>query len=240
MPRIARVVLPGVPVHVTQRGNRRQDVFFCDDDRRLYLHKLRQYSTKYHLTVLGYCLMTNHVHVVAVPGRANSLAKALGRAHHDYTRWLHIRRGWTGHLWQNRFFSCPLDTDHVWEALRYVELNPVRGGVVERAEDWPWSSARAHLSVSGVNPGNLLDISLWRSHYTPECWREVLEEGVTETAFRDRIRETTRTGRPLGSESFVDSLESALKRRLRPARPGPKPAPPVSLSDQAAGVRELW
>jgi REP-associated tyrosine transposase len=216
--------MAGVPVHVTQRGNRRHDVFFTDDDRQLYLSKLREYSTQYHLRLLGYCLMTNHVHLIAVPGRPNSLAKALGRAHHDYTRWLHIRRGWVGHLWQNRFFSCPLDAAHRWEALRYVELNPVRAGLVRRADDWPWSSARAHLAEASSDDERLLDLTPWRDRYGAARWREALESSVSDVALRDRIREATRTGRPLGSAEFVDSLECALKRRLRPAKPGPKPA----------------
>jgi putative transposase len=153
MSRMARVVLPGCWHHVTQRGNLRQAVFFEASDRQFYLELLRQNCLRFRVAIAGYCLMGNHVHLLAIPSRENGLAHALGRTHNDYARWLNLRRFHSGHLWQNRYYSCPLDEAHGWEALRYVELNPVRAGLVTCAADWPWSSARAH--VSGTDTGGV-------------------------------------------------------------------------------------
>jgi len=123
-------------------------VFFEDRDRELYLSLLREYIAKYQVQILGYCLMTNHVHLIAVPADATGLAKAIGRVHNDYARWLHIRRRESGHLWQNRFFSCPLEDAYTWAALAYVERNAVRAGMVAQCEEWAWGSARQHLSTT--------------------------------------------------------------------------------------------
>ncbi len=166
MGRIARVVIPGVWHHITQRGNRRQTVFFRDSDRKQYLDLLRRYCARYGVKVTGYCLMTNHVHVLAVPLSQASLARAFGRAHNDYSRWLNVARGDTGHLWQSRYYSCPMDDDHQWAALRYVELNPVRAGLVAAAEDWVWSSAAAHVGANDAAP--FLDLADWRHRWSPK------------------------------------------------------------------------
>ena len=153
MARMARVVAAGVPHHITQRGNNRQDIFLLDDDRRFYLDTLRERSQRYGVTLLGYCLMTNHVHLVAIPERPDSLARALGQSHSRYAQRFNRRYGRSGHLWQNRFYSCPLGRTHLVRALLYGDLNPVRAGLVGRAEEYPWSSARAHLDGVGVRGG---------------------------------------------------------------------------------------
>ena len=129
MPRIARTVIPGVPHHVTQCGNNRQDVFFVNDDHRVYLSFLREQAARFGLRVLGYCLMTNHVHLIAVPETPEGLRRAMGEAHRRYTRRVNFREGWRGHLWQGRFGSSPMDERHTVAALRYVERNPVRAGL---------------------------------------------------------------------------------------------------------------
>jgi putative transposase len=220
MARIARVVIPGEWHHVTQRGNHRQTVFFNDADRRLYLQLLRRHCTKHAVTITGYCLMSNHVHLLAVPAVECSLARALGRAHNDYARWLNLRRGQTGHFWQNRFFSCPLNEDHRWEALRYVELNPVRAGLSTDAQDWPWSSAAAHLG--GSDNAALLSLEDWRRRWSPQVWHDVLAEGLADAAMLERLREATRTGRSAGSDAFMTAAEQYAGRRLRSQKPGPK------------------
>jgi putative transposase len=127
------VVAVGAPHHVTQRGNNRQKIFFSDSDRQVYLAFLAERCRKFGLTLLGYCLMPNHVHLIAVPARADSLARALGRAHYDYAVYFNHRKHHSGHVWQNRFYSAALDRDHLGTALRYVDLNPVRGRLLERA-----------------------------------------------------------------------------------------------------------
>jgi len=145
MARLARVVIADYPYHVTHRGNRQADVFFDREDRDAYRKWLSEYGAKSGLDIWAYCLMANHVHLIAVPRRTDSLARGIGRAHFRYARWVNWRQGWSGHLWANRFHSTALDVMHLWAAVKYVELNPVRAGIVARAEDYEWSSARAHV-----------------------------------------------------------------------------------------------
>jgi putative transposase len=213
MPRIGRVVIPGQPHHVTQRGNNRQDVFFVDDDRKVYLHLLWRQALRFGVEVIGYGLMSNHVHLVAVPSREESLAKAIGRTHFLYTQYLHRLHGRTGHLWQNRFYSCALDEAHCWEALCYVERNPVRAGLVRVPWRYRWSSAAAHCGT-GPSP-DLLTSLHWRGRWTPEAWKARLQESDDETALT-AVRLSTHTGRPLGTDSFLSKVERTLGRRLRP------------------------
>lgn len=134
MPRVARIVVPGLPHHVTQRGNNRQDVFFTNDDRRAYLNLLIDQCNRHSVRLLGYCLMDNHVHLIAVPRRADSLAKAIGRTHWLYTQHVNRVHHRSGHLWQNRFFSNAMDEEHCLLAMRYIEWNPIlRGNLPNRA-----------------------------------------------------------------------------------------------------------
>jgi putative transposase len=210
MPRLARLVLPGLPHHVTQRGNRRERTFFADGDYSLYKRYLAAACEEAGTAIWAWCLMPNHVHLVLVPSSERGLAIPLGRTHHRYTRALNAREGWTGHLWQGRFGSFVMDERHLVACARYVELNPVRAGLAARAEDWPWSSARAHLAGRGdglVDPTPLVE--RW-----PD-WRAVLDTGLGEEE-REAIRLRERSGHPLGDESFIASIAAATARRLAP------------------------
>ncbi|MFM2126412.1 MAG: hypothetical protein RL328_2863 [Acidobacteriota bacterium] len=218
MSRIARIVLPGIPGHVTQRGNGRQRVFFDDGDRQLYVDLLREHAGRAGFRVWAYCLMPNHVHLVGLPERERSLADGLGRTHANYARHFNLRTRGCGHVWQARFFSCPLDARHLWRAMAYVERNPVRAGMVERAEQYRWSSAGAH--VTGVDRDGLLELEEWWRDYGPERWRVVLETSVGEEALARRVQEASLRGRALGSEEFVRELEDRAGRRLRPLAVG--------------------
>ena len=231
---MARVVVPGCWHHVTQRGNHQAMVFLTDADRRFYLELLKQYCARFRVRVAGYCLMGNHVHLVAAPAGADGLGKALGRTHNDYARWCNFKRRETGHVWQNRFFSCPLDGPHTWQALQYVERNPVRAGLVARAEHWQWSSAEAH--VSGRDPTGLLDLADWGAHWSPACWRDVLQHGVEDAALLERMREATRTGRPMGGEPFLQEAEAAAGRALRPRKRGRRPKPAAEPAQLKLGI----
>ena len=144
MPRQARTVFAHLPHHITQRGNRREDVFFTNTDRQMYLSWLKDYCDQHKVDILAYCLMTNHVHLVAVPSTEKGLQDVLKPLHMRFAQRLNRQRGWTGHVWQGRFFSSPLDEPYMWAAIRYVERNPVRARLVRRAENYPWSSAAAH------------------------------------------------------------------------------------------------
>jgi len=147
MPRLPRAVFAGVPHHITQRGNRRDDVFFSDDDRGAYLEWLHSYCEKHEVDILAYCLMRNHIHLVAVPNSEDGLQRALKPLHMRYAQRVNRLQGWKGHLWQGRFFSSPLDDAYLWAAIRYVGRNPIRVGLAERAEDYRWSSAAAHCGL---------------------------------------------------------------------------------------------
>lgn len=212
MARLARIVVPGVPHHITQRGNNRQDVFFVEDDRYVYLGLLKQQALKYGLWVEGYCLMSNHIHVVGVPAREESLAKTLGRTHMLYTQYVNKMHNRSGHLWQNRFYSCAMDEEHRFNALAYVERNPVRAGLVGAAWDYAWSSAAVHCGET-VGDG-LIDVVAWRERAGDLNWREVLLIETEEEAVK-AVRRNTHTGRPLGSDSFLSKVEYFLGRRVR-------------------------
>ena len=213
MPRIPRVVVAGVAHHITQRGNNRQDVFFVDDDWRAYLSILSEQARRFGLRVEGYALMTNHVHLIATPKSADALAKAIGRTHWLYTQYVNRLHGRSGHLWQNRFYSCALDEAHFWQALAYVERNPVRARLVRKAWRWRWSSAAAHCG--GKDPTGLLDLPAWQARQTPEAWKAVLEQ-PQEAGELQRLRRAVGRGRPLGSDAWIAKLERAVGRRLRP------------------------
>jgi putative transposase len=217
MARLARVVAAGLPHHVTQRGNRRQQVFFGEADYSAYRRLLAEGCHAAGVAVWAYCLMPNHVHLILVPSRADGLRAALGEAHRRYTRLVNFREGWRGYLWQGRFASFPMDERHLLACARYVELNPVRAGLATAAGDWPWSSGPAHLSgrddgLVQVKP--LLEL-------VPD-WRNFLAAGLGEDE-REAIRAAERTGRPLGAPPFIARLEKRLHRPLVRRKPGPKP-----------------
>ena len=214
---MARVVAPGLPHHVTQRGNRRQTVFFGGDDYAAYRGLLAEGCRAAGVAVWAYCLMPNHVHLILVPRDADGLRAALGEAHRRYTRHVNFREGWRGYLWQGRFASFPMDESYLLACARYVELNPVRAGLAARTRDWRWSSARAHLAgrddaLVAVTP--LLELA--------GDWNAFLAAGLAEDR-REAIRKSERTGRPLGSAKFTASLERRLGRSLAKQKPGPKP-----------------
>ena len=213
MARTPRVVAIDTPHHITQRGNNQQCILECDTDRRVYLELLDHHCRHEKLSLLGYCLMTNHVHLVAVPETPSALSRALKNAHGRYAAYLNARRGSSGHLWQGRYYSCPLDTPHFWAALRYTELNPVRAGMVVDPADYRWSSASIHCGTRRVG-ADLLELTPWRDAWTPADWRGYLLAAMPGTEV-DAIRQSTHTGRPLGSGDFVANLERKLGRRLR-------------------------
>jgi putative transposase len=212
MPRQARTVFAGLPHHVTQRGNRRGDVFFSDDDRRTYLVWLLEYCQKHQVEILAYCLMSNHVHLVAVPAQADGLQNVLKPLHMRYAQRINRARGWKGHLWQGRFFSSALDDAYTWAAVRYVERNPVRAAMVKRAQDYPWSSAPAHCAGAF---SELLDASpRWSKQFAAVAnWSAWLAEGDEEQELQI-VRRNVDKGLPCGSEKFVAELGEQAGRVL--------------------------
>jgi len=216
MARIARVIAPGFPHHITQRGNRRMPTFFRNEDYEAYLSLLAEWCRTCRVEVWAYCLMPNHVHLIAVPETPEGLRQAIGEAHRRYTRMINSRSGWSGHLWQGRFASFVMDESYLLAATRYVELNPVRAGLTADPFAWHWSSAAAHLAGqddSLVKVAALLEMV--------GDWRQFLLESPANDMMND-LRKHERTGRPLGRESFLQRLENTLSRVLRKQKPGPK------------------
>jgi len=216
MARIARVVVQGYPHHITQRGNRRQQTFFCDKDYEIYVDLMSEWCARFNVEIWAYCLMPNHVHLIAVPKSAEGLRLAVGEAHRRYTRHVNFCEGWKGHLWQGRFSSYPTDEAYLLSAARYVEFNPVRAGLVKKPWLYRWSSADAHLKGKDdglVKTSPLLDIV--------KDWRGFLSSSMPEDEITE-FRAHERTGRPLGSERFIGKIEKTLGRILRIQKPGRK------------------
>jgi putative transposase len=229
MPRAARIVIPGCPHHVTQRGNNRQPVFFVDADREFYLSTLAEQCQRFGLDIQAYCLMENHIHLVATPHQEDSLSKAVGRTNLYYTRYINRLHRRSGHLWQDRFFSCPLGEEHFWNALVYVERNPVSAGIARCPWQYRWSSARAH--VQGTDKTSLLDLAEWPSRLGPNAdWRDALRQPLDEKQVK-ALQRWSRLGLPLGSDSWISKLETALNRRLRP-NPRGRPKKPKLNSNR--------
>lgn len=217
MARSSRIIVPGLPHHVTQRGNRNQPIFFEPGDYALYRDLLASRCRKALVEVWAYCLMPNHVHLILVPDLSESLARAVGETHREYTAFINARARWNGHLFQGRFASVVLDEEHLLPAARHVALNPVRAGLVARAQDWPWSSVPAHLAERDdalVRVAPLVDRT--------GRFSDLLAAEPDPTVVA-RLRAAETTGRPLGSEEFVARLERLLHRPLRRQKPGPKP-----------------
>jgi len=203
----------GLAYHVPQRGSNRQRVFFCASDYRMYLSLLREQLAHAEVRVLAYCLMTNHVHLVVVAERADSLAVLFRRVHGRYSQYLNTRRRRSGHLWQQRYFSCPLAASHLWIALRYVEQNPCRAHMVRAAADYKWSSAAAHLGVV-ADKSKLLDDRFWRQAGGSETWRE-MHDAPDQPERVLLLQRCTYAGRPFGDEEFVGRLEDRFQRNWR-------------------------
>lgn len=218
MSRTARVVIPGYCYHLTQRGNNGRVVFHSDSDRRLYLRWLSEYSTQSGMKLLSYCLMDNHVHFIAKPEKEDSFSKTLSKLHMCYAQYYNKKQDMTGHLWQGRFYSCIMDQSHFEAAVRYVERNPVRSGLVKKPWDWPWSSAREHVGLGKCeieleNIKNYIEVASWYKYLDNEDKFEDI----------DSLRKCTRLGHVLGPAIFIQQLEKNVLRNLLPLPVGRPP-----------------
>lgn len=218
MARLPRLVIPGIPYHVTQRGNRRQQTFFEDADYALYRDLLAHSAQRSGAQVWCYCLMPNHVHIVIVPSDEDSLRRTFADTHRRYTGYINARHRWTGHLWQGRFGAVAMDEAHLAQAVRYVSLNPVRARLVARAEDWPWSSVRAHL---GEADDPLVTVAPVLERYGR--FADFLGDTSADEAGWRALRMSETSGRPLGSSAWLGELEAKTGRTLKPQKRGPKP-----------------
>jgi len=218
MARLARIVVPGLPHHVTQRGNRRQNTFFEDGDYALYLDLLADSSARALTQIWAYCLMPNHIHIILVPSDEDGLRRTFADLHRRYTGYINARARVTGHLWQGRYGSVVMDEGHLLNAVRYVTLNPVRAKLVKRARDWTWSSARAHLAGSDdkvVTVAPVLERTGNFAHFLDEPFDEAQAYGA--------LRRAETIGRPIGEADWVEALEMQTGWVLAPGKRGRKP-----------------
>jgi len=220
MARLSRLVVPGMPHHVTQRGNRRETVFFDDEDYRAYIDMLRESVAASGSELWAWCLMPNHVHLIIVPSHEDGLRQCVANAHRRYARRINTRNQWTGHLWQGRFGSVVMDEAHLYNAIAYVSLNPVRARLARRAQDWKWSSVHAHLSGK---PDGLTMIAPVLNRTGD--FKTYLGQGFGDEEF-EALRRAEIVGRPIGSDGFLKKLEDMTGRTLRAAKRGPSPSPP--------------
>jgi putative transposase len=175
---------------------------------------LRQNLAAAAVRILGWCLMTNHIHLIGVPEREDSLSVLLRRVQGRYAQYFNVHAGRTGHLWQNRFFACALGPSHQWSVIAYVERNPVRAGMVRQAAEYRWSSARAHLT--GTDADGIVDMEWWR--------REALSDWAAHLAAGDEVaevalRQCTYAGRPYGEEAFAEGIAKRFGRYWQRGRP---------------------
>jgi putative transposase len=215
MPRSARIVIPGIPHHVTQRGSRRLPTFLKEEDYAYYRSLIGSFAERGEVTVLAWCLMPNHVHFLLIPAREDSLRAMLGPLNRTYAETINRRGGWTGHLWQDRFASVPLDSSHTVAAARYIELNPVRANLVRHPAEYRWSSAISHLTGQ---PDGVTNIEASRE--LTDDWAGLLESGMTDDDFSEKLKHHQRSCRPMGSDEFLKRLSGELHINLLPPKRG--------------------
>ena len=216
MPRIARIVAAGYPHHITQRGNYQQKIFADDTDRKKYLSLLKEESKRYHLIILAYCLMSNHVHFMAIPQNEDSLGKVFKYTNMKYSQYYNNKMRVSGHLFQGRFFSCVLDERHMITCARYIERNPLRINLVKQPYLWSYSSAKIHCGINKYDPLGTNQLFEYIEK-NPIEWKKFIEVPDNPDEMKG-IRKKTRTGRPFGPNDFIERLEGQLKRlfKLKP------------------------
>jgi putative transposase len=217
MARLLRFAPARIPLHVRCRGNQQQDVFLDDQDRRRYMELLVRHAAESAVSILGLCQMTNHVHLILEPATDNGLTRLMARLNSEFAQIVQFRANRTGHLFQGRFKSTAMGDGYRWNALRYVELNPVRAGITARPQDWPWSSAAAHLGL--VERPEWLDCRAWSERWNAANWAEFLGERVSAEE-QGQIRRATREMRPLADAGTVRQWEVEYGVRLTPGKPG--------------------
>ncbi|WP_284267773.1 transposase [Mesorhizobium huakuii] len=215
MARLARIVVPDLPHHVTQRGNGRTKVFFTSEDYALYKTLLVEHCRAVNVGTWAWCLMPNHVHLILTPTDPDGLRRALAKVHRAYAGIIHARQKKAGHFWQGRFGAVAMDEDHLLSAVRYVGLNPVRAGLVKQAADWPRSSARAHLTGE---PDGVTDPQPMRDRLRSSSGLFDLVE--TDAAAFDALRKAESVGRPVGGEAFLSRIAAQTGKAVKPGKRG--------------------
>jgi putative transposase len=216
MSRVARITAQGYPHHITQRGTNRTAIFIDDEDRTYFLSLLNKWLERTATKAWAYCLMTNHFHLLLEPSDEVGLGKCMHGATFQYAQYFNTRYKRTGRLWENRYFSCPVDKEaYLWAVIRYIENNPVRAGISGKANDWKWSSCTAH--INGVSDGDLKIYNYFNSSERTDYAGYLEGESEIED---EKIRKATSTGRPFGNDAFISLLEERLNRNVRISRRG--------------------
>ena len=217
MARQARITLPHSPHHIMQRGNRGEKVFLEKGDFQFYLDLLKEQCNESTIEILSYCLLPNQIHLLVVPQNETMLARAIGETHRRYTITINKRQNWTGHLFQNRFFSYVCDDPYSLRAIRFIETMPVTAGITNKPENYLWSSARSRIRFSTEN-----FVKTYQSFHTINDWHSFLARPMDEDELKT-IQMHLQTGRPRGRDSFLDRIETNLGRTVRPQKRGRKP-----------------
>ena len=209
MSRTARIVNPGYPHHITQRGNNKQSIFRGNHDRQFYLYLLKKYSCQCGCKVHSYCLMPNHIHLLLVPNQNTSLAKTMQKINISYTQYINKKYNRTGSLWEGRFFSAIIDKEsYLWTACRYIEQNPLRAGITNQATKYKWSSAKIN---AGLIKSDFVE-PVWEKYLNKNEYMRLLAENIEEKEIK-KIRKSTLKGIPLGSKKFLNKIINQFKKR---------------------------
>lgn len=217
MARLPRIVLPGYPLHVVQRGNNRQACFFSEDDYLLYLKCVSDAAVRYGCFVHAYVLMTNHVHLLVTPTTKQSISTALQSVGRSYVRYINMTYRRSGTLWEGRYKSAVVDSErYLLACSRYIELNPVRAGMVDRPDDYRWSSY--HCNALGVLDELVTPHTIYNDLGSSDNERQAAYRSMisacADTVDVNAIRHVTGQGAVLGDDRFLAQIEAVLGRRV--------------------------
>lgn len=217
MPRIARIIIPEFPYHVVQRGNNKQPIFLDNDDRKTYIDLAKWYCAKWSCSVFAYSLMPNHVHLLLKPSTKIGVAKAMQGISLCHTQNINKKYHRTGRLWESRYYSSIVSKDlFFWHVVRYIDWNSVRAGLAESPQEYPWSSARAHMLGIEDPLTRLEDLYEFINFEEGKSFLE--QEGSKEESAM--IWRATRKGLPLGDENFQKDIERKSGKKLIPGARG--------------------
>lgn len=217
MARQARIVLPNTLHHITQRGNRGDNVFLQKEDYRTYLDILKEQCDRFNVSIYSYCLLPNQIHLILEPKEAELMARAVGETHRRYTNHVNARENWSGHLFQNRFFSYAMDEQHGLRAARFIESLPVTLKIAPKPENYLWSSAKSRIKIASNN-----FLKNFQSFHSVQNWESYLARPMDPKEM-NQIQLHLQTGRPRGSDLFLDNIEREIDRPVRPQKRGRKP-----------------
>ncbi len=229
MARLPRLTAPGLPHHLIQRGNNRQSIFVDESDCASYLRELAELADGHGLAIHAYVLMPNHVHLLATPGQSETLPRVMQALGRRYVRRFNDRHGRTGTLWEGRYRSTLIETDrYLLACMRYIEMNPVRAGLVHEPGHYRWSSHAHHigLRVDKVITEHAVYWALGNTPFERQVAYRRLFEGSQEAGEVEAIRYATHRGWALGQQAFVESVSQSVGRRAAPRLSGrPRKAP---------------